>query len=79
MVKKTLKINFSILIFLFQANETWIFQLWEHIYSDQVEINTTINSARTQTSIEIRLIKQQPRKSWPQLYSFNSTPITPTT
>ncbi|CAF5065503.1 unnamed protein product, partial [Rotaria socialis] len=36
------------------ANETWIFQLWEHIYTDQVEIRTQINSARTQTSIEIR-------------------------
>jgi hypothetical protein len=59
------------------TNETWRFQLWEHIYSDQVEITTTINSAQTQTSIEIRLPKQQPRKLWPQLYSFGSTPITP--
>jgi hypothetical protein len=42
-----------------------------------VEIERTINSARTQTSIEIRLIKQQPRKNWPQLYSFGSQPITP--
>ncbi|CAF0984223.1 unnamed protein product [Adineta steineri] len=59
------------------AQEIWIFQLWAHIYSDRVEIETTINSSRTQTSIEIRLIKQQPRVIWPQLFSFHSTPITP--
>ncbi|UJR15384.1 hypothetical protein I4U23_002332 [Adineta vaga] len=59
------------------ANELWIFRLYEHIYSDQVEIETTINSARTQTSIEIHLFKQQPRTVWPQLYSFDSHPITP--
>ncbi|CAF5136788.1 unnamed protein product, partial [Rotaria socialis] len=46
-------------------------------YTDQVEIRTQINSARTQTSIEIRLIKQQPRKTWPQLYSNLSKPILP--
>ncbi|CAF1580390.1 unnamed protein product [Rotaria magnacalcarata] len=59
------------------AHETWIFQLWEHIYTDQVEIRTQINSAQTQTSIEISLIKQQPRKTWPQLYSNRSKPIVP--
>lgn len=59
------------------ANEVWMFQLWEHIYSDQVEIETAINSARTQTSIELRLTKQQPKTNWPQLYSIHSTPITP--
>jgi HSP20 family molecular chaperone IbpA len=69
--------KFFLFDLFFQANETWRFQLWEHIYSDQVEITTTINSAQTQTSIEIRLPKQQPRKLWPQLYSFGSTPITP--
>jgi hypothetical protein len=68
--------SFSIIWFLI-ANETWIFRLWEHVYSDQVDINTTINSARTQTSIEIHLLKQQTRKIWPQLYSYDSTPITP--
>ncbi len=62
---------------IIKANETWIFQLWEHVYTDQVDINTTINSAQTQTSIEIRLVKQQPRKSWPQLFSYGSIPITP--
>ena len=31
----------------------------------------------TQTSIEIHLPKQQPRKIWPQLHSYGSTPITP--
>ncbi|CAF3581966.1 unnamed protein product [Rotaria sp. Silwood1] len=59
------------------ANEIWSFQLWEHVYGDNSEIETTINSAGTQTSIEIRLPKQQPRTSWPQLYSFGSIPITP--
>ncbi|CAF1633950.1 unnamed protein product [Adineta ricciae] len=59
------------------ANEVWLFRLYEHIYSDRVEIETTINGARTQTSIEIRLFKQQPRTVWPQLYSYDSTPITP--
>lgn len=61
----------------FVANECWIFRLYEHIYSDRVEIDTTINGARTQTSIEIRLFKQQPRTVWPQLYCFGSIPITP--
>ncbi|CAF1282003.1 unnamed protein product [Rotaria sordida] len=59
------------------VHEIWIFQLWEHIYSDRGEIETKINAAQTQTSIEIRLIKQQPRKTWPQLYSYGSIPITP--
>ena len=59
------------------ANETWIFQLWEHVYCDQMDLSTSVNAAQTQTSIEIRLLKQQPRKTWPQLYSFGSTPITP--
>jgi hypothetical protein len=54
-----------------------VFELWEHIHADRSELETTINSAQTQTSIEIRLFKQQPRKIWPQLYSFNSTPKTP--
>lgn len=61
----------------FQASETWVFQLWEHVYSDQLDISTSTNAAQTQTSIEIRLLKQQPRKQWPQLYSYGSTPITP--
>lgn len=62
---------------VFKGDENWIFQLWDHIYSDRVEITTQPNSALTQTSIEIRLVKQQPRKIWPQLYSNNSTPVTP--
>lgn len=32
---------------------------------------------RTQTSIEIRLIKQQSSHKWPQLHSSGSVPITP--
>jgi hypothetical protein len=75
-VNKILKVKFIYYLF-FKANEKWRFQLWEHIYSDRVEIERTINSSRTQTSIEIRLIKQQPRKTWPRLYSFDSIPITP--
>lgn len=59
------------------ANETWIFQLWNHVYSDQVDLNTSTNAAQTQTSIEIRLLKQATRKMWPQLYSHGSVPITP--
>ena len=31
----------------------------------------------TQTSIEIRLVKQNPRVDWPQIHSFHSTPIVP--
>lgn len=61
----------------FLVNERWLFRLWEHVYVDQVDIQTQPNSALTQTSIEIRLIKQQPRKTWPQLYSNDSIPITP--
>lgn len=63
--------------FHLSANENWIFQLWEHVYTDQVDLNTSTNAAQTQTSIEIRLLKQQPRKMWPQLYSNGSIPITP--
>ena len=66
-----------VVFFSLKANERWIFQLWDHVYSDQVDLSTSMNTAQTQTSIEIRLLKQQPRKIWPQLYSYGSTPITP--
>ena len=59
------------------ANETWSFQLFAHVYQDQSSIKEKTNEAQTKTTIELTLIKQQPRTRWPQLHSYNSTPVTP--
>lgn len=58
-------------------DEEWTFQLFEHVYSDQSTTTAEINAAQTRTTIEISLLKQQPRTIWPQLHSYNSTPRTP--
>ena len=59
--------------------DRWFFQLYEHVYSDRCEINTTSSDAEPKTSIEIKLPKQQPKTMWPRLCSLKSTPITPET
>ena len=61
----------------FVDDDEWIFQLFEHVYSDQSTTTEEINAAQTRTTIEISLLKQQPRTIWPQLHSYNSTPRTP--
>jgi hypothetical protein len=52
-----------------------MFQLYEHIYPDKIEVNAEINPSRTQTTIELRLYKQQRHIPWPQLCSRHSTPV----
>ncbi len=59
------------------ANEKWLFQLYDHVYSDQTEMKAEINATKTQTVIELRLYKQQIHTTWPQLYNRQYTPITP--
>jgi hypothetical protein len=54
-----------------------VFQLYEHIYPDQTEMTSKINETRTQTTIELRLHKQQTQTTWPQLCSYLSNPKTP--
>lgn len=71
------KVKDVVLLCSVSAGEKWAFQLYDHVYSDKVEIETNINGAMTQTSIEITLFKQQKRTEWPQLFSFDSTPLTP--
>ncbi|CAF0807692.1 unnamed protein product [Rotaria sordida] len=58
------------------ADEKWKFQLYAHVYAATPEMKAQINENRTQTTIELRLFKQTPI-TWPQLYSLQSTPITP--
>lgn len=58
--------------------EKWFFQLFDQVYPDQCDIKTTNNSAGTQTSIEIRLTKQQARNPWPQINTFSTIPQVPT-
>ncbi len=57
------------------AGQRWMFQLYEHIYSDRVEVNAEVNQSKTQTTIELRLYKQQIHTTWPQLCSRHSTPL----
>ena len=64
-------------MFCISVGEKWRFELYEHVYTDKVEIETNINGALTQTSIEFHLYKQQPRTAWPQLFSYDSTPVVP--
>ncbi|CAF2238816.1 unnamed protein product [Rotaria magnacalcarata] len=59
------------------AGEKWSFQLYEHVYSDRTEMKIDMNETRTQTTLEVRLYKQQIHTVWPQLYSLQTVPITP--
>ena len=61
----------------FVVPEVWKFQLFDHVFTDRSEVETNVNGALTQTAIEIRLYKQQPKLNWPQIHSYNSLPITP--
>ncbi|UJR31273.1 hypothetical protein I4U23_018773 [Adineta vaga] len=55
--------------------QRWEFQLYSPIYSDQVEIEGTINENRTQTTIQLRLHKQRKQLTWPQLCSRQTNSI----
>ncbi|CAF1053922.1 unnamed protein product [Adineta ricciae] len=59
------------------SGQKWKFQLYAHIYADQVEIDSKINASRTQTIIEIRLRKQQTEIKWPQLCSRQTASVVP--
>lgn len=60
------------------VDEGWEFQLYDHVYPDQLEVSLNWNKCHTQTSIEIRLPKQKPNVTWTQINSLNSVPIVPT-
>ncbi|CAF3885372.1 unnamed protein product [Adineta steineri] len=54
--------------------QSWKFDLYAHIYSEQTEVTAKINENRTQTIIELRLFKQERDIPWPQLHSRQSIP-----
>ena len=49
--------------------QRWKFQLYAHIYSDQIEVTAQTDASNTRTAIELRLHKQQIHTSWPRLCS----------
>jgi hypothetical protein len=52
-----------------------MFELYDHVYADRIEVETEINANKTQTTIKLRLQKHNTQQKWPQLYNNLHIPV----